>query len=242
MNRQKWLILLVTFALTGSAGAYLAHVRNNPRLRPPGVKTHPLAGSDRLQVDLPEKVLNYTSEWIDVDEVTLGTLPKDTSFGQRRYTAPDGFNVLLNVVLMGTDRTSLHKPQYCLEGQGWHIDQSASKSATVPIERPCNYELPVVELVSDRAVEGQRARGIYVYWFAADNALSSSVLGFERMWLMARNVLLTGLRQRWAYISCFCTCAPGEEEATFARMKQFIAAAVPEFQLVHGGPAASSNQ
>ncbi len=244
MNRQKWLILLVTFVLTASAGAYLAHVRNTPRLRPPGVKTHALKDSDRLQVDLPEKILNCTSEWIDPDEMTLGTLPKDTSFGQRRYTAPDGFSMLLNVVLMGTDRTSLHKPQFCLEGSGWHIDQAASKTTTIPIERPLNYELPVVELVSDeqQPINGQRRRGIYVYWFAADNALSASVSGFERMWLMAKNVLLTGVMQRWAYVSCFSACAPGQEEVTFARMKQLIAAAVPEFQLVHGGPVSNSNQ
>ncbi len=239
MNRQKWIILLVTAGLLAGAAGLLGQMRNSPRLRPPGVKAHPLAGSDRLQVDLPEKVLDYTSEWIDTDEVTLGTLPKDTSFGQRRYTAPDGFNVLVNVVLMGTDRTSLHKPQFCLEGSGWHIDQTASKPSAIGIERPCQYSLPVVELVADRQppVEGQPPRSVYVYWFAADNALSASVSGMERMWLTAKNVLLTGVMQRWAYISCFAGCAPGQEEATFERMKQFIAAAVPEFQLVHGTPS-----
>ena len=61
-----------------------------------------------------------------MDEVTLGALPEDTSFGARLYTAPDQFGLLMNVVLMGTDRTSLHKPQFCLTGQGWAIDQSKS--------------------------------------------------------------------------------------------------------------------
>jgi hypothetical protein len=43
--------------------------------------------------------------------------------------------------------------------------------------------------------------------------------------------LRTGVLQRWAYVTCFSVCQPGQEEATFNRMKEFLAAAVPEFQL-----------
>jgi hypothetical protein len=51
---------------------------------------------------------------------------------------------------------------------------------------------------------------------------------------MARDVLFTGELDRWAYITFFSVCAPGQEDATFERMKKLIAAAVPEFQLVPG--------
>jgi hypothetical protein len=43
--------------------------------------------------------------------------------------------------------------------------------------------------------------------------------------------LLKGILQRWAYISYFAPCLPGQEEATFDRMKKLIAASVPEYQL-----------
>jgi hypothetical protein len=36
---------------------------------------------------------------------------------------------------------------------------------------------------------------------------------------------------RWAYISFFSVCQPGQQDAAFERMKKLIAAAVPEFQL-----------
>jgi hypothetical protein len=52
------------------------------------------------------------------------------------------------------------------------------------------------------------------------------------MWWMARDLFRTGILQRWASISYFAACAPGQEEATFKRIKQLIAASVPEFQLV----------
>jgi hypothetical protein len=235
MNRRKSILVAATLLLIGSTAGVLGYMRSHLRLSPPGVKTHPLPGSNRLQVDLPETVLDYTSEVGDVDEVTLKTLPQDTSFGQRRYKARDDFQLFANVVLMGTDRTSLHKPQFCLEGQGWHIDQAASVQGSVHIDRPQSYDLPIVALIASKEVveEGQKkpARGVYVYWFVADDALSASVTGLERMRLMAVKLLRTGILQRWAYVSYFSVCAPGQETATLERMKQFVAASVPEFQL-----------
>jgi len=37
--------------------------------------------------------------------------------------------------------------------------------------------------------------------------------------------------QRWAYISYFSQCEPGQEDAAFARMEKLIAASVPKFQM-----------
>jgi hypothetical protein len=219
-------------ALIAAAAGFLNQVGNRQVLAPPGVKTHPLPGSIRLQAELPERVLDYESEELEVDQTTLGTLPKDTSFGMRRYKGADDFTIDLRVVLMGHDRTSMHKPQICLSGQGWQINDSGSTESTLHIQRPCEYELPVVKLVTT-SVDSQNhsSSGIYVYWYVADDALSASTSGFQRMWLMAAKLLRTGVLQRWAYVSCLAACPPGQEAATFDRMKQFIAAAVPEFQL-----------
>ena len=76
--------------IAGTAGL-LQHAEKNRTLAPPGVKTHLVPGSIRLQADLPEQVLDYHSEEVEVDKVTLATLPNDTSFGMRRYKAADGF-------------------------------------------------------------------------------------------------------------------------------------------------------
>ncbi len=235
MNRKQWILCGTAVLLIAGTATLLGYFTARQRLGAPGVRTHALTNASRLEVDLPVKVLDYDSERLEVDEVTLNTLPPDTSFGQRRYRAADGFLTLLNVVLMGSDRTSLHKPQFCLEGQGWHIDPSASATTSLPITRPQKYDLPVVKLIANKEfnVEGQRQiqRGVYVYWFVAQDGLSASVSGMERMWQMASKLLRTGVLQRWAYVTCFAVCAPGQEDATFERMKTFIAASVPEFQL-----------
>jgi len=233
MNRRNWPLFIVTLVLIGGSAGLLVSLSANQKLGPVPVKAHPLTNSIRLQVELPEQVLDYQSESVDVGELTLNTLPPDTSFGQRRYKAPDGFALILNAVLMGADRTSLHKPQFCLTGDGYQIDESTETK--VHIDQPCSYDLPVVKLVASKEIMqgGQRqvVRAVYVYWFVADDALSASISGFERMWLMGSNLLRTGVLQRWAYISCLSGCQRGQEEATFERMKQFIAASVPAFQL-----------
>ena len=80
--------------------------------------------------------------------------------------------------------------------------------------------------------------GIYVYWFVADGQLTASHGG--RMWSMARELLKTGVLQRWAYVACFMQCAPGDEEQTYRRMEKFLQASVPQFQLVPGPQAPGS--
>jgi len=245
MNKQKWVLLILVLGLIGVTGVVLGWMKQNQRLGKPGVKNTPFAGDPvRVRVELPEHVLDYQSEVLEPDAIVTNTLPRDTSYGSRRYMAPDKFQILANVVLMGADRTSLHKPQFCLEGQGWRIDQTASSESKVPIEKPYPYELPVVKLLCTHDVNenGQRGtlRGVYVYWYVTDGMTSASTSGIQRMWWMAKEMFRTGILQRWAYVSCFAVCPPGQEEATFDRMKKFIAASVPEFQLAAPPPPAAA--
>jgi hypothetical protein len=51
---------------------------------------------------------------------------------------------------------------------------------------------------------------------------------------MWKAVLEKGVTERWAYISYFATCQPGEESDTFRRLLKFIQSSAPEFQTVTG--------
>jgi hypothetical protein len=235
MNRTKWIFAVTGLLLIGAGAGLLGRFKSNQQLGLPGVKTRPLANSRNLEVVLPETALDYSSEWLPQTALVTNTLPPDTSYGSRRYTAPDNFSVQVSVVLMGSDRTSLHKPQYCLTGAGWGIDSHATREESIRVERPQPYDLPVVKYVASRQMqhEGRTVdvRGLYVYWYVADDALSATESGLGRMWSMARELIATGVLQRWAYISYFAVCAPGQEDATYERLKKLIAATVPEYQL-----------
>ncbi len=239
MKNQKLIVLIIVVVLTGASAALLGRLKAGQKLGPPGLTTAPVPGENlRVTVCLPEKVLDYKSEEVEQPPIVTNTLPKDTSYGQRLYEAPDGFKILLNVVLMGLDRTSLHKPEFCLVGAGWRID--TSERLTIPISKPHPYLLPVTRKLLSRQdnIGGYQVRrhGVFVYWYVADGALSGDATGLERMWWTARELLRTGVLQRWAYVTCFTVCAPGEEESVYKRLSEFIAAAVPEFQLATGKP------
>ncbi len=234
MNRSKAICFLAVLALIGAAAGVLAHAKTSQHLGAPGVKTAPLPDSKNLAVLLPPDVPGWTSKEIPQAWAVTNMLPQDTSYGQRLYTAKDGFETLVNVVLMGSSRASIHKPQICLTAQGWDINDAASKVQAVRLDQPVPYDLPVMRLIASRQVDinGQKVteRGLYVYWFVDANHYTP--FHTERYLWMARDVVLKGRLDRWAYIAFFSVCAPGQEDATFARMKQLIIASVPKFQLV----------
>lgn len=231
MKRRKVILSVVVGAMILGTALVLAAVPQ--KLGPPGVKASPVPGSTRWQVYLPENVLGFVSTNQPTDAKTLEMLPKDTSIAQRIYYKAGALPFASSIVLMGTDRTSIHKAEYCLRGEGMRIDEMTRE--TVRIDEPRPYDLPVIKILAtfSAPVNGETVtkRCIYVYWYVADGALSNDPSGFGRMWSMTKQLLLTGTLQRWAYVRFYSICDPGQEDATLAEIKQAIAASVPQFQL-----------
>src|SRR5207244_1056537 len=119
-------------------------------------------------------------------EVVTNTLPPDTSYAQRVYTGSDGWPVFGNVILMGTDRTSIHKPEYCLAGQGCQPTQKME--TTIRIGGPQPYDLPVARWDFRRTLKTEKGEveqhGVYVFWFVARNELTTS--HYTRIWWTTR--------------------------------------------------------
>jgi len=232
MKYQKWLILFVVLALLAGTASALIWLKGHQRLGKPGIKAIPIPGSTMMKIDLPERVPDFTSTNVPESEVELGYFPKDTSYARRFYQAPDGFGVSTIIILMGADRTSIHRPEYCMLGQGWRVDKKTK--VKIPIDGVPHYELPVMKwVISEKCEmpggEEQEARGVYVYWFVADNEQTTG--NVQLQCYLVKDLLFTGVLQRWAYITYFSVCAPGQEDAAFERMEKLIAASVPEYQL-----------
>lgn len=244
MTTQVKILFGTALGLILMLGALLTRIQAFQRVGIPGVKVvertvhrddGEVVGTNA--VPLPESVLDYKSREIPVSKVVSDWLPKDTVYGQRLYEAPDSFWLQSTVVLMGTDRTSIHKPEYCLTGQGFQITKT--EHDTVEIREPHPYALPVVKMTLSReskTAEGQQVRhsAVYVYWFVADNQVTAD--HNERMLWMARDQVTRGLLQRWAYVSCFSVCLPGQEGPAYSRMRDWIAASVPQFQIATVAP------
>ncbi|MBL9168471.1 MAG: exosortase-associated EpsI family protein [Verrucomicrobiales bacterium] len=245
-GRQGAFALVSVWLAVAATGVFIDKLRNNQRMGRPGLKVVSVPSLDvkgnpigTNSVYLPEKVLSFDSRPMPVAQMVLDLLPKDTTYGQRLYQSADGMYVSTSVVLMGSDRSSIHKPQICLVAQGWKIDRS--QATHLVIDRPTRYELPVMRL--DLSKERQQAdgskdrvRGIYLYWFVSQDQLTADHL--DRQWWMARDLLTQGLLQRWAYVTYFAECPPGLEQVTFERLKNLVSESVPLFQEVQGRPLA----
>ena len=239
MNRRKVILSVVALAMIAGTAVLLAAVPQ--KLGRPGVKAAEVPGSTRMEIYLPEHVLDFASTNRDLDEKSREMLPADTSTAEKVYYKPGVSSFVSSVVLMGTDRTSIHKAEYCLQGQGLHIDSATTD--TVRIAQPQSYDLPVIKIVASGAqsINGKTItkKCIYVYWYVTDGTLSNDRSGMERMWGMTKKLLFTGVLQRWAYVRYYAFCDPGQEDATYEELKRIIAASVPQFQPMPGSASAT---
>ncbi len=218
--------------------ALLTWVKKNQKFGRPGIKADLIPGRLQMKINLPPAVAGFSSTNVPEPDVVLGYLPKDTSYAERYYQAPDGFApIFATVILMGSDRTSIHRPEFCLPGQGFEINSKTR--VNIPIYSPKYYELPVMKWVISKTVQtsdgrSQKLSGFYVFWFVAENEQTTGIVPMQLY--MIRDQLLSGIFQRWAYVSFFTVCLPGQEDAAFERMKKLISGSVPDFQLPPAKP------
>ena len=188
-----------------------------------------IAGTN--SIFLPSVLPGIVSTPIDLDPSVWMTLPRDTTYGQRLYRMPDGFQIQTTVVLMGSDRTSIHKPEFCLAGQGFAIVDS--RPISIPVSQPVDYALPAMKMTvraerRNAAGEVQAVEGVYIFWFVADGKIAAR--HETRMAWMAKELLTTGTLQRWAYVSCFAVCPPGKTDEATERIVKLIQKSVPQYQ------------
>jgi hypothetical protein len=132
-------------------------------------------------------------------------------------------------VLSGRDRTSIHRPELCLVGQGWTINASSSHRFSYPGRPAAGIEATVLRVRRQRA--GARAGlpvpELVVYWFVgSDRTVPSQG---ARMALDAWNRLVHGRADRWAYV-LLQTPADDGEQAGLARIQSVLDSALPSFQ------------
>lgn len=242
MKSKPYWTLGIGLGLIALTAIGLHQVQGSHQLGEPGLKLaeRPLESDSgvvvtNLVVALPFSVGEMVSTPLPVSQVELDWLPKDTLYGRRIYKSPDGFESMISVVLMGKDRTSIHKPQYCLPGQGWVIEKTEEMPLTLKADEETGtleQEIRAMKLSMKRSVKvesGQEVEilGYFIYWFVSGDQQTPDHR--ERMYMMAKDLLLEGVLKRWAYVAYFSTCLPGQEEDLLAKMGDFIGESAPRF-------------
>src|SRR5687767_398192 len=92
MNRQKLASFLVVLLLIGLAASVIVSFKSRQQQGKPGLKLVDKPTLDPqgnvlcpVSVELPERILDYTSTNLPVEDIEFKTLPKDTTYGRRSY-------------------------------------------------------------------------------------------------------------------------------------------------------------
>lgn len=252
MSRRAILAAFMALLMMGATAAFLHKHGRSQRLGRPGLRivqepiysidlvapTNPPVLISSNSIYLPPRVLDYVSQPGQISAEVVANLPRDTTYGRKFYRREEGGWIDYQVVMMGSDRTSIHPPEACLPATGFKPQTSEKDTIRIPLPHP--YDLPITRIKvarTRRDASGNEVQvaGVFIYWFVADGQLTAD--HGQRWWWMARDLVTTGVLQRWAYVICYAECPAGTEDATYDRLRQFIAASVPEYHLAAGPPA-----
>jgi len=207
---------------------FLAHLAGLPPRGTAGVR---LAPDGLNPVELP---VFLGTEWIgrraEVSSVEREVLPPDTGFSRKDYVALSDSTqrVFLSVVLSGRDRTSIHRPELCLVGQGWTINASSGHRFSYPGNAARDF--PATVLHVQREVRTPRGMvtvpQLVVYWFIGGDTVVAS--HWERLAVDAWNRVAHARADRWAYV-LLQTDARDGEAAALGRMQAVLNQTLPAF-------------
>lgn len=171
---------------------------------------------------------------VEVSAVERELLPPDTGFARKNYVRlanPQNEQVFFSIVLSGRDRSSIHRPEICLVGQGWTIRGRGTRQFNLPgggtlPATVLNIEREVVATSKSQAPAAVRViPAVLVYWFAGSSGTEASHSGM--LWRGARDRLLHLRADRWAYVVAQSVAVDGDE-AALARIAEVIALTWPE--------------
>ena len=239
MSRSPNLLTACALVLIGTAAWMVAQLASRQALDVPGVAVASVPLLDKAgnvvrsnSIALPKDLPGYRFEQVPITEIELESLPADTIFGRGRYFLPDGNWIQINVVLMGTDRTSIHRPEYCLTGVGWRIRSQRELPFADSGPGPVRVQRFDCQLKTEMNGRPMDVGGVYAFWFVSRDKETAS--HWERQWWMVKDLVTRGVLQRWAYISFFTPCAPGDEESAYQRISELVRRVYPHFGVTSG--------
>ena len=191
------------------------------------------AANGRDPADLPSFLAGgWLGEDVPVSAAELEILPPDTGFARKNYVwlHDRTRQVFVSIVLSGRDRTSIHRPELCLVGQGWTILDRFDHNFDYPGLGHAQVPATVLRVRREIAApQGGRVAvpSLVAYWFVGRNRVVAG--HWARMWWSAVDRLEHWQGSRWAYVVVQTTALDGEV-AALARLQTVLDQTLPAFQ------------
>ncbi len=164
-----------------------------------GINVHHCQSMDCLKVwhDIDKKHMPCAvcgSESDNTSPIEKHWLPADTIIEKKLYTSPDGLGIATMLVTGGNERTSIHRPQMCLTGQGYLISKQSTMDITIN-----GKATPLCVTVLEITTGDRQRKGLFVYWFISRD--HETPYHLERMFRTAMDNIFHGKSTQWAYVS-----------------------------------------
>ncbi len=163
-----------------------------------------------IDLSLPEGLGEWWGRDAAVTQHERDVLGPGTEFARKQYTNGRGDVILASVVLAGEDMmTSIHRPERCLNAQGW----ACVPSGTRFVEVPGRGVMPATKLKNRRTEtlpDGSilTVDNVCYYWFAGSSRLTASHT--DRVWIDTLDRISGGYVQRWAMMMVSANITAGK--------------------------------
>jgi exosortase len=186
-------------------------------------------GDTGVDLHLPDVVDDYLG-FDSSFEAERRLLPTGTEFAKKQYVSSSRSPVTCEIVLSGPQKSSIHRAQVCLVGQGWTVLRDEPVVLTLSDRRTQRIRF----LTLSRVLDGTPIFGYYLYWFVGADRTTDDT--FTRICLTSWDLFTRGVNHRWAYVMVDSLLAPdlddSEEakQALIKRLTKFAADIIPIIQ------------
>jgi hypothetical protein len=218
-------------AVVGLAVVEMLFLARLAALPPRGQVGVRLAADGQNPVELP---VFLGTEWIGrqtaVTESERAVLPPDTGYSRKDYVAvaDPARRVFLSIVLSGRDRSSIHRPELCVVGQGWTIKAVNEHDFFPPGH--ASGSVPATVLHVQREVQTPQGPVVVpqliAYWFVGGDTVEATY--WRRLARDAWNRVMHARADRWAYV-LMQTDARDGDAAALGRMQAVLNQTLPVF-------------
>lgn len=170
--------------------------------------------------------LKCGSELSRMSPAERGVLPSDTVILKKRYTAQGKPSFFVSVVFSGENQRSIHRPQRCLPGQGFVIENTRTLTVPRAANNPLKVEVLSVRTRLGGEGEPQSAFMTYAYWYTGGNYETPYHL--DRLAKTALDRIFKNRLDRWAYVALSIQHHPSENP--IQELESFISYLYPLIQ------------
>ncbi|HBM78002.1 MAG TPA: hypothetical protein DD438_07815, partial [Verrucomicrobiales bacterium] len=160
-----------------------------------------LPGRDAVSghVGFVRPVTKEEKKWLPEDTGILKMLyvPKESKASNESEATEAGISASL--ILSGTDRRSLHRPEVCLRAQGWRIAGKEVVDVSVGDHKLSVTDFTIVRKLNEKDGVIRNIRAHYFYWWIG--AKRSTPSDFERILFTVLDNMFKNINNRWGYPS-----------------------------------------